>query len=56
MSVFDIKNYLEKIYNVPVLDVKTRIVAGKEYCFECFQVFELSFSGAYSPSTSDRQL
>nr|XP_034833417.1 probable 39S ribosomal protein L23, mitochondrial isoform X1 [Maniola hyperantus] len=29
MTKHDIKNYLEKIYNVPVIDVKTRIALGK---------------------------
>ncbi|XP_072938311.1 large ribosomal subunit protein uL23m [Epargyreus clarus] len=29
MTKFDIKNYLEKIYNVPVADVRTRILLGK---------------------------
>lgn len=29
MTKFDIKNYLEKIYNVPVVDVKTKITLGK---------------------------
>ncbi|XP_076459989.1 large ribosomal subunit protein uL23m-like [Babylonia areolata] len=30
MSVIDIKNYLEKIYNVPVLDVRTKVMAGDD--------------------------
>lgn len=29
MSVIDIKNYLEKIYDVPVLDVRTKVMAGE---------------------------
>lgn len=29
MTKFDVKNYLQKIYNVNVLDVKTFIAAGK---------------------------
>lgn len=29
MTKFDIKNYLEKIYNVPVVEVKTRVSLGK---------------------------
>nr|CAD7424069.1 unnamed protein product [Timema monikensis] len=29
MTRYDIKNYLEKIYNVSVVEVKTRIVSGK---------------------------
>ncbi|CAH0561268.1 unnamed protein product [Brassicogethes aeneus] len=29
MTKFDIKNYLEKIYNVNVVDVRTRIAMGK---------------------------
>ncbi|CAH1370444.1 unnamed protein product [Tenebrio molitor] len=29
MTKFDIKNYLEKIYNVKVVDVRTRIAMGK---------------------------
>ncbi|CAG2065167.1 unnamed protein product, partial [Timema podura] len=29
MTRFDIKNYLEKIYNVSVVEVKTRIVSGE---------------------------
>lgn len=29
MTTYDIKNYLEKIYNVPVVDVRTRICLGK---------------------------
>lgn len=29
MTKFDIKNYLEKIYNIPVVDVRTRISLGK---------------------------
>ncbi|KAL8619056.1 hypothetical protein ACOMHN_020754 [Nucella lapillus] len=30
MSVFDVKNYLEKIYSVPVLNVRTKIMAGED--------------------------
>ncbi|KAJ2938434.1 hypothetical protein O0L34_g12876 [Tuta absoluta] len=29
MTKYDIKNYLEKIYNVPVVDVRTKIALGK---------------------------
>lgn len=29
MTKYDIKNYLEKIYNIPVVDVRTRIAMGK---------------------------
>lgn len=29
MTKHDIKNYLEKIYNVPTVDVRTRITLGK---------------------------
>lgn len=29
MTKYDIKNYLEKIYNVPVAEVRTRIALGK---------------------------
>ena len=29
MTQLDVKNYLEKIYKVPVLDVKTKNVTGK---------------------------
>lgn len=29
MTRIDVKNYLEKIYNVPVCNVRTRIVMGK---------------------------
>lgn len=29
MTKYDIKNYLEKIYNVKVADVRTRIASGK---------------------------
>lgn len=29
MTKHDIKNYLEKIYNIPVVDVRTRIALGK---------------------------
>lgn len=29
MTKYDIKNYLEKIYQVPVVDVRTRITTGK---------------------------
>lgn len=29
MTKHDIRNYLEKIYNVPVVDVRTRITLGK---------------------------
>uniref|UniRef100_A0A2A4JM57 Large ribosomal subunit protein uL23m n=1 Tax=Heliothis virescens TaxID=7102 RepID=A0A2A4JM57_HELVI len=29
MTKYDIKNYLEKIYNVPVVDIRTRIALGK---------------------------
>lgn len=29
MTKHDIRNYLEKIYNVPVVDVRTRIGLGK---------------------------
>lgn len=28
MTKYDIKNYLEKIYNVPVVDIRTRIALG----------------------------
>jgi len=31
MSKYDVKNYLEKIYNVPVVDVKTVNLIGKQY-------------------------
>ncbi|KAK7108759.1 large ribosomal subunit protein uL23m-like [Littorina saxatilis] len=30
MSVIDVKNYLEKVYKVPVLDVRTKVFAGKD--------------------------
>lgn len=29
MTKFDMKNYLEKIYNIKVVDVRTRIAMGK---------------------------
>lgn len=29
MTKYDVKNYLEKIYNIPVVDVRTRIAMGK---------------------------
>lgn len=29
MTKYDIKNYLEKIYKIPVVDVRTRIAMGK---------------------------
>lgn len=29
MTKHDVKNYLEKIYNIPVMDVRTRIALGK---------------------------
>ncbi|XP_055627780.1 probable 39S ribosomal protein L23, mitochondrial [Toxorhynchites rutilus septentrionalis] len=29
MTKYDVKNYLEKIYNVPVVEVRTRIAMGK---------------------------
>lgn len=29
MTKFDIKNYLEKIYHIPVVDVRTKIAIGK---------------------------
>lgn len=29
MTRYDIKNYLEKIYNIPVVQVRTRIELGK---------------------------
>lgn len=29
MTKFDVRNYLEKIYNIPVVDVRTRIALGK---------------------------
>ncbi|CAG4935238.1 unnamed protein product [Colias eurytheme] len=29
MTKYDIRNYLEKIYNVPVVDVRTKITLGK---------------------------
>lgn len=29
MTKYDVKNYLEKIYNVNVIDVRTRIALGK---------------------------
>lgn len=29
MTKHDIKNYLEKIYNIPVVDVRTKISLGK---------------------------
>lgn len=28
MTKYDVKNYLEKIYNIPVIDVRTRIEMG----------------------------
>ena len=31
MTKLDVKNYLEKIYKVPVLDVRTKNVSGKTY-------------------------
>ena len=41
MTQLDVKNYLEKIYKVPVLDVKTKNVTGKT---------------EYSPYVSTREL
>lgn len=29
MTKYDIRNYLEKIYKVPVVDIKTKITLGK---------------------------
>lgn len=29
MTKYDVKNYLEKIYNIPVMDVRTRIALGE---------------------------
>lgn len=29
MTTFDVKNYLKKIYNIDVVDVRTRIKVGK---------------------------
>lgn len=29
MTKYDVKNYLEKIYKIPVIDVQTRVVTGK---------------------------
>ena len=29
MSRYDIKNYLEKIYRIPVVDVRTHVMQGK---------------------------
>ncbi|CAK1580924.1 unnamed protein product [Parnassius mnemosyne] len=29
MTKYDIKNYLEKIYNIPVVDVRTKITLGR---------------------------
>lgn len=29
MTKYDIRNYLEKIYNVPVVDVRTKIRTGR---------------------------
>ena len=29
MTSFDVKNYLEKIYKIPVMHVKTRVVCGE---------------------------
>lgn len=29
MTPFDVRNYLEKIYKIPVVNVETRVVAGK---------------------------
>ncbi|XP_062558587.1 large ribosomal subunit protein uL23m [Armigeres subalbatus] len=29
MTKYDVKNYLEKVYNIPVVDVRTRIGMGK---------------------------
>lgn len=29
MTKFDVKNYLEKIYNIPIVDVRTNIKMGK---------------------------
>lgn len=31
MTKYDVKNYVEKIYNVPVIEVRTRIGLGKCY-------------------------
>lgn len=28
MTSFDVRNYLEKIYKIPVVNVETRVVAG----------------------------
>lgn len=30
MTKYDVKNYLEKIYNIPVIEVRTRIGLGKQ--------------------------
>lgn len=30
MTKYDVKNYLEKIYNIPVVEVRTRIGSGKQ--------------------------
>ena len=33
MTKFDVRNYLTKIYNVPVMDVKTVNISGTEKSF-----------------------
>ena len=41
MTRIDVKNYLEKIYNVPVMNVKTKIVTGRTYRSPHIQTQEL---------------
>lgn len=47
MTKYDIKNYLEKIYNVHPILVKTRIVLGKTYMPEKFVVKDDDVKMAY---------
>ena len=41
MTRIDVKNYLEKIYNVPVMNVKTHIVPGRTSSSNFVQTREL---------------
>ncbi len=41
MSKFDVKNYLEKIYKVPVLDVKTFVRSGSTHRYPYSNTQEL---------------
>ena len=55
MTKYDVKNYLEKIYNVPVGEIRTRIQFGECHCFaqaltESFKIYR-TWSGCFHTDT-----